>query len=105
MMDCNAYWAALLGWTWKCNEGHGNVRVIEGNQLVNLHLFFHIERKKLPNLGSNSWSSLSGSYPLTIRLMVSGYEPEREDHEFDPRLGYAVVIFCIIVINSCCCYY
>ena len=40
-----------------------------------------------PNLGSNSWSSLSGSYPLTISLMVRGYEPEREDHEFDPRLG------------------
>ena len=25
----------------------------EGDQLVNLHFFFHIEEKKLPNLGSN----------------------------------------------------
>ena len=30
---------------------------------------FDVERKKLPNPGSNSWSSLSGSYPLTIRLL------------------------------------
>ena len=42
----------------------------------------HMEGKKLPNLGLNSWSSLPGSYPLTIR----GYE-RKENHEFDPRLG------------------
>ena len=64
--------------------------------------------KKLPNLGSNLWFSLPGSYPLIIRLlelslpgsypltirllgsnslMIRGYEPGREDQEFDPRLG------------------
>ena len=42
--------------------------------------FTCIGREKLPDLGSNS-------YPLTIRLMVKGYEHGREDHEFDPRLG------------------
>ena len=51
----------------------------DGNQLVNLHLLFHIARKKLPNLRSNSWSSLPGSYSLTIRLMVRGYEPGGEE--------------------------
>ena len=43
--------------------------MLEGNQLFILHFFFHLTRKKLPNLGLNSWSSLSGSYPLTIRLL------------------------------------
>ena len=28
-----------------------------------------MERKKLPDLGSNLWSSPSGSYPPTIRLL------------------------------------
>ena len=32
-----------------------------------------IERKKVPNLGLNSWSSLPGSYPLTIRQFISYY--------------------------------
>ena len=50
-------------------------------------VLFHTQRKKLPNLGSNSWVSLPGSYHLTISLMVRWYEPGRENHEFDPRLG------------------
>ena len=42
--------------------------------ILNLHKIYkvtnlHLTRKKLPNLGSNSWSSLPGSYPLTIRLL------------------------------------
>ena len=54
-------------------------------------------RKKMPNLGSNSLSSFTGSYPLTIwllgsgkipnNLMVRGYEPGREGRKFNPRLG------------------
>ena len=48
---------------------------LEGNQLVNLHFFFHIGRKKLPNSGSNN------------SLMVGGSEPGRKDHVFNPRLG------------------
>ena len=83
-------------------------------------------RKKSPNMESNSWSSIPGPYPLTIRLsgthpkgagatspfprlgkrvcgtfhfgpvpdslipdsrMVRGYEPGREDREFNPKLG------------------
>ena len=39
----------------------------------NLHFFFHTQKKKLPNLGSNSWFSLTGSYRLNIRL--SGTSP------------------------------
>ena len=35
-----------------------------------MFLFLYLTRKKLPNLGLNSWSSLPGSYPLTIRLLV-----------------------------------
>ena len=56
----------------------GNKVRVEGKQLVTLHFFFHIERKKLLNLGS-------GLVPNS--LMVRGYEPGREDIEFDPRLG------------------
>ena len=48
----------------------------------------HLTRKELPNLGSNSWASLPGSYSLTISLLLEGMnEPGREDHEIDPRLG------------------
>ena len=35
----------------------------------------HIERKKLLNLGSNSWSSLPGSDPLAIRLLGTKERP------------------------------
>ena len=40
---------------------------------VNVRLRRYLTKKKLTNLGTNSWSR--------------GYEPGREDHEFEPRLG------------------
>ena len=36
-----------------------------------LSITYYVTRRNLPNLGSNSWSSLPGSYPLTIRLLGS----------------------------------
>ena len=54
------------------------------------------QRKELPNPGSNSWFSLPGSYRTCSKgkvpqvpdsLMDRWYEPGRENHEFDPRLG------------------
>ena len=62
----------------------------------NLHFFFHTQRKKLPNLGSNSWFSLPGSYCLMVRW----YEPGRENHEFDPRLGN--FLLCVLTFQSLC---
>ena len=58
----------------------------KGTEVLSFWQAFSLTRKKLCNLWSNSWSSLPGSYPLTIRLLII-YEPGREDHEFDPRLG------------------
>ena len=61
--------------------------LLEGNQLVDRHLFFDTESKKLPNQGLNSWSSLPGSYPpVGYYVMVRGLEHGKEDHEFDHRL-------------------
>ena len=65
--------------------------LLEGYQLVILHFFFQIEKKML-NTGSNSWSSIPSSYPLTKELEPvpnnltdKGYELRRGDNEFDPR--------------------
>ena len=52
------------------------------------------ERKKLPNLGPNSWSSLPGSQPLIIRppgriLGIGiGYRGDSECIEIDVKPGW-----------------
>ena len=42
-------------------------KVIESTVYVQNGFLLHLTMKNLPNLGSNSWFSLPGSYPLAIR--------------------------------------
>ena len=73
----------------------------EGNRLFNLHFFFRLTRNKFPNLGSNSQSSLPGSYPLTIRLiMVRGYEPGRPRVQFQIRQFLSCQVFVSYFLQS-----
>ena len=75
---------------------------------------FHIERKKLPNLttlhkkakmtANKPWEKdlchlLFGQVPTCNSLMVRGYQPGREDHEFDPRLGNFFLFISFLILT------
>ena len=66
--------------------------------VINFHTFCDSESilaMQFPRVYSSMLSFSICDSPIS--LMVRGYEPGREDHEFDPRLGSFFLVRCKFV--------